>query len=209
MGLDLAAFLLVWSVMMAAMMLPSLVPVAALYLRSLPGHLPAGGAGFVGGYTLLWAGSGIPAFGLAQVADRMVGAGGEAPRVFAAVVFGACALFYWSPLKYRMLGRCRSPLGLVIQYGAATGRTRHLQAGLHYGLTCLACCWALMALLFVFGTMNLLAMAAITMVVVIEKAWSRGVGFARLVGVAAAGLAVAVLFLPDLATGLVANGHTH
>jgi predicted metal-binding membrane protein len=209
MGLDLAAFLLMWTVMVTAMMLPSVAPTAALYLRSLAAHRWAGAAGFLGGYALLWAGSGILGYGLARVADSVVGTGGAAPRTFAALVFGACAVFYWSPLKYRMLASCRNPLGLVIQYGAYRGWRGHLRAGLHHGATCLACCWALMALLVVFGTMNLAAMAVITAVVAAEKLWSRGVGFARLVGVAAAVLAVAVLFVPALAVGLVVGESSH
>jgi predicted metal-binding membrane protein len=87
---------------------------------------------------LLWAGSRILAYGLARAADSAVGTGGVAPRTFAALVFGACAVFYWSPVKYRALASCRNPLGLVIQCGAYRGRLRHLRAGLHHGATCLA-----------------------------------------------------------------------
>ncbi len=70
--------------------------------------------------------------------------------------------------------------------------------GVPHGLFCFSCCWALMALMAAFGFMNLRAMAALAMVIAIEKLWSRGDRFARLTGVAAFGLAIIVIFEPGL-----------
>jgi predicted metal-binding membrane protein len=101
-----------------------------------------------------------------------------------------------------MLGRCRNPIGLLIGYGAMRGRFRDLRAGVHHGLVCLGCCWALMTLMVVFGMMNVIAMVAIAVVVALEKLWGEGERFARGVGVVAGVLAVLVLVFPGLAVGL-------
>lgn len=199
MGQGLAGFLVMWAVMMSAMMLPSMAPVASRYLRSRPWQ---SGVLFVSGYVLLWAGSGVVAWSLGLVADQVVGYGGLAPQLFASGVFAAGAVFYLTPVKYRLLGACRSPMGLLVQYAARRGRLRDLRAGLHHGVTCLGCCWSLMALMVVFGMMNVPAMVVIGVVVAVEKLWARGVVFARAVGVASAVAAVAVLLVPNLAVGL-------
>lgn len=65
-----------------------------------------------------------------------------------------------------------------------------------------------MALMVVFGTMNVAAMVALAIVVAVEKLWRHGQGFARAVGWATAVLAVAVLAMPWLATGLTPGGRT-
>jgi len=105
-------------------------------------------------------------------------------------------------VKDRCLARCRSPLGFMLKLGAYRGRTRDLRAGLCHGTFCVACCWALMAVLVAFGLMNVIAMVVLAGAVLAEKTWARGTGFSRALGVAALGLAVAVVFEPGLAPGL-------
>ena len=202
MGMSLLSFLFVWGLMMTAMMFPSVTPFAVLYLRSLDAHRTTRTTAFLAGYALLWTASGVAAYALAVGADHVVSSGGAAPRVFAASILGATALFYLTPLKYTMLGHCRHPIGLLIRYGALRGRFRDMRAGLHHGLVCLGCCWALMTLMVVFGMMNVIAMLVIAVVVAIEKLWSDGERFARGVGAVAGVLAVLVLLFPGLAVGL-------
>ena len=72
-----------------------------------------------------------------------------------------------------------------------------MRAGAYHGAYCLACCWSLMALFVVVGVTNLAAR-----VVLAEKLWVHGELLARLVGVAALALAVAVIWVPALAPGL-------
>lgn len=199
MGMSLVGFLVTWSVMMAAMMLPSMAPVASRYLRSRPGWR---GALFVVGYLLLWTTAGVLAWALALGADRVAAVGDDASRLFAGGVFAVGAAFTLTPFKERWLRQCRNPLGLLLRYAADRRALRDLRAGIHHGTTCLGCCWWLMALMVVFGMMNVAAMAAIGIVVAVERHWSRGIGFARAVGVASAALAAAVLVVPDLAVGL-------
>ena len=107
-----------------------------------------------------------------------------------------------TPVKDRCLARCRSPLGFVLRYGSYRGRSRDVRVGVNHGGFCLACCWALMAVLLVAGLMNVVAMVVVVAVVVVEKTWRWGPTFGRVVGVVAFVLAVAVVFRPTLAAGL-------
>lgn len=202
MGIGAPAFVGTWGVMMAAMMLPSIAPVTGRYLRSLDGARTWRATLFVGGYVLLWATSGIAVYVLAVVADTVVARAGLAPRLFAAAVLATSAVYHLTPISRRLLKRCRNPLGLIMEYAGYRGALRDLRAGLHHGLTCLGCCWALMALMVVFGTMNVAAMVVLGLVVAAEKLWARGMAVARGIGVASAVLAVAVLASPELAVGL-------
>ena len=100
----------------------------------------------------------------------------------ACVLLIAAGIFQWTPLKRTCLNLCRSPLSFVM------GRWRERRAGafvmgLRHGLYCLGCCWALMALLFVAGVMNLLWVAAIAVAILVEKVVPRGDLVGRLTGV--------------------------
>jgi predicted metal-binding membrane protein len=112
-------------------------------------------------------------------------------------VFASCGVYQLTPLKSRCLKHCRSPLSLLLHYGAYRGALRDVRAGVHHGAFCLCCCWSLMALFVVVGVMNLAAM-----VVLAEKLWVHGEVLARVVGIAALALAVAVIWVPALAPGL-------
>ena len=103
----------------------------------------------------------------------LAGAGGHPPAAtaLAVTIFVACGIYQLTPLKDRCLARCRSPLGLLLKFGSYRGRTRDLRVGLYHGGFCLACCWALMALLVAFGLMNIMAM-----VVLAAPSWSRRPG---------------------------------
>jgi predicted metal-binding membrane protein len=201
-GLGLVGFLAIWAPMMAAMMLPSSTPLAAMYARSVRTHRAARLGVFTVGYLLVWTAIGLPLYAVASWAGDAVAGHGTAQRVVAAAVFGLCGLYQLTPVKQRCLTVCRSPFAHVLHYASFRGRLRDLRAGLHHGGFCAACCWALMALIIAFGVMNLWAMVALAAVVLVEKLWRHGPLFAKIVGVVALGLAVAVIWMPDLAPGL-------
>jgi predicted metal-binding membrane protein len=202
MGLGIGSFIAVWTLMMSAMMLPSVTPFASLYVRTLGDSRGLRLAGFASGYLIVWALAALPAYGLAWLAGRLASVHPAAATVLAAAIFTACGVYQLTPLKDRCLARCRSPLGFVLRLGGYRGRTRDLRAGLYHGAFCLGCCWALMALLVAFGLMNLIAMVVLAVAVLIEKAWARGPLFARGLGIAALVLAIVVVFEPGLAPGL-------
>jgi predicted metal-binding membrane protein len=202
MGLGVGSFLALWALMMTAMMLPSVAPFASLYTRSFGDDRGTRLAAFASGYLIVWTLAGLPAYGLAWLASRLVGDHPTAATVLAVGIFVACGAYQLTPLKDRCLAYCRSPLGFVLKYGAYRGRSRDLKVGLHHGAFCLACCWGLMALLVAFGLMNLLAMVVLAGAVLVEKTWTWGPRFSRALGVAALALAIAVVFEPGLAPGL-------
>ena len=207
MGLGIGAFVAVWALMMAAMMLPSVTPFASLYSRTLRDRRGRRLAGFACGYLIVWTLAALPAYGLASLAGWLVSGHRSAATVLAVAIFGACGIYQLTPLKDRCLARCRSPLGFVLKLGSYRGRTRDLRVGLYHGTFCLACCWALMALLVAFGLMNVIAMVVLAGAVLAEKTWVWGPQFSRVLGVAALGLAVAVVLVPGLAPGLLQVTH--
>ena len=206
MTLGLWSFVAVWSLMMAAMMLPSIAPFASLYTRAFAESRGRRLGSLALGYLAIWTLAALPAFGLAWLADRVLSGHPGAATALAVVIFAACGIYQLTPLKDRCLARCRSPLGFMLKFGSYRGRSKDLRVGIHHGLFCLACCWALMALLVAFGLMNLVMMVVLATVVFVEKTGPWGRRFSRLLGVVALVLAVAVIFEPGLAPGLVVNG---
>jgi predicted metal-binding membrane protein len=202
MGLGVAAFVAMWTLMMAAMMLPATAPLASMYSRSVVERRVARLGSFGAGYVLVWAATALPAFLLAWTAGGLARGHPSAATAMAAIVFAAAGLYQLTPLKDRCLARCRSPLAQLLRYGSLRGPLRDLRAGAHHGAFCLGCCWALMALLVAFGVMNILAVVALAGVATVEKLWTRGPAFSRVTGLVALGLALAVIWIPSLAPGL-------
>ena len=198
MGLGLAAFVPVWTLMMAAMMLPSVAPAASRYVRSGSGRRTAGTAGLTAGYLAVWAAAGVPAFGLAWLAGWVTGRHPGAAHVVAVAVIAACGVYQLSAPKDRCLTHCRAPLARPRPDGWAAD----LGVGVRHGAYCLGCCWALMVILIAVGVMNVAAMAGLAIVVLIEKTWRRGPAVGRVAGVATLALAVAIVWLPWLAPSL-------
>jgi predicted metal-binding membrane protein len=204
MGLSFLLFLVVWTLMMAAMMLPSVAPLASLYARSISSSRTARLAGVVAGYLLVWAAAGVPAYALAALTGWLDSHHPAAAHGLAIGIFAICGVYQLTGLKDRCLAHCRSPFGLLLRYGSFRGRTRDLRVGAHHGAYCLGCCWALMVILIAVGVMNIAAMVVLAALIMAEKAWPRGDLTARLAGVAALGLAIATIWLPWLAPGLQA-----
>ena len=202
MGLGLAVFVAVWTLMMAAMMLPSVAPTASLYAKTVRSNRTMRIAALVAGYLAVWAAAGVPAFGLAWLESWVTGKHPGAAHVLAVAVFAACGVYQLSRLKDRCLAHCRSPLALLLHYGSYRGRFRDMRAGAHNGAYCLGCCWGLMVILVAVGVMNIAAMIGLAAVVLIEKTWRWGPAAGRAAGAAALALAVAVIWLPWLAPGL-------
>jgi predicted metal-binding membrane protein len=206
MGLGIGSFVAVWALMMSAMMLPSVAPFSSLYVRTFGDNRARRIAGFAAGYLIVWTVAALPAYALAWLAARLALGHPGTATVLAVVILAACGVYQLTPLKDRCLARCRSPIGFVLTLGSYRGRTRDLRVGLYHGAFCLACCWALMALLVAFGLMNVIAMVILAIAVLAEKTWVWGHAFSRAVGVAALVLAAVVVFKPGLAAGLYQPG---
>ena len=202
MGLGLAAFVAIWTLMMTAMMLPSVTPTASLYARTFRDNRAVRITGLVVGYLAVWAAAGLPAYGLAWLTGRLTGMHPTAAHVLAVAVFALAGLYQLTPLKDRCLAHCRSPLGLLLHYGSYRGWSRDLRVGVHHGGYCLGCCWALMVILIGVGVMNVAAMVGLAALILIEKVWRWGPLAGRVAGVALLALAVATIWFPWLAPGL-------
>ena len=206
MGMSLLAFVVMWTLMMAAIMLPSALPMITLYIRTIRTSRWPRMMAFSSGYLLAWAITGVPAFLLAWVAGEIAAEYAGWTTAAAAIIFASAGIYQLTSWKYRCLHHCRTPFAHLMQYGNYRGRLRDLRAGAHHGLFCLGCCWGLMLLMIAFGVMNLFTMVILAAVISIEKQWRHGERFARVAGVAFLVLGVAVIFFPDLAPGL--NGDT-
>ena len=178
MGMGLPAFVGMWTVMMSAMMLPSVAPIASTYSRMITSNRVRRLGMFTGGYLLVWSLSAIPAFGLAWAAGKFAGSG-PTGIVIASGVFAIAGAYQLTPLKYRCLSACRSPVALIFQFASFRGPWRDVNAGLHSGYFCLGCCWSLMVLMAAFGVMNVYGMVALASVIAIEKLTPAGERFSK------------------------------
>jgi predicted metal-binding membrane protein len=192
MGLGAAAFVGLWTVMMAAMMLPALVPVGVLYAGDGDGR-ETRAAGLAVGYLVAWAAFGVLALLISAAAGRLAARSDTAAEWIGAAVLVAAGVYQLSPLKDRCLSACRSPLGMLMRVGAYRGATRHVRAGAYHGAYCVGCCWSLMVALIALGVMNLWWMVALTLVITLEKVWRHG---RRVALAAGAGLIVLGLLAP-------------
>ncbi|HKQ88583.1 MAG TPA: DUF2182 domain-containing protein [Candidatus Acidoferrales bacterium] len=164
-----------WAVMMVAMMLPSAAPtillVLGVYRRRGDRFTRQNSLFFVAGYLLAWTAFSALAAGL-QVSLHRAALLTPAMAARSAVLGGAILLiagiYQWLPFKNSCLGHCHSPLAFLTLHWRE-GSAGALRMGLLHGAFCIGCCWALMALLFVAGVMNLLWVAAIATFVLLEK----------------------------------------
>jgi predicted metal-binding membrane protein len=100
-------------------------------------------------------------------------------------VLVAAGLYQWTPLKEACLAYCQAPLVFIMRHsGFRRQATGALALGFCHGFYCIGCCWALMVLLFVGGVMNLFWIAALAILVLVEKAVPFGKLIARLAGIA-------------------------
>src|SRR5574341_553216 len=173
---DFALTFLMWAAMMVAMMIPPAIPMILAYAyfsrQKYSGQLPAVTTTvFVLGYAIIWtafsAAATLMQWGLhsgALLAGEMIRVG---PAIGGVLLIGA-GVYQFTPLKNACLVSCRSPLGiLATDWREGVGGAAAM--GLRHGVYCLGCCWLLMLLLFVAGVMNLLWVAVIAALVLIEK----------------------------------------
>ena len=64
MGIAMPSFVVMWTLMVAAMMVPSILPLASRYLRNIESHRSLGLLGFTAGYVGMWAMTAVLAFSL-------------------------------------------------------------------------------------------------------------------------------------------------
>ena len=169
-SMSFASFVLAWVAMMAAMMLPAVLPVVRLYGRAAARGTVAPVIVFVAGYLIVWSVVGLPAFlAWRSLNAPLARADPWAGRIAGAVAVAA-AVYQLTPLKTLCLRHCRSPMSFFLRHGKNLDRpSGAVLAGARHGLYCLGCCWLLMAILVAFGTMQLGLMVALAVLILLEK----------------------------------------
>jgi predicted metal-binding membrane protein len=184
-----AALFLMWTEMMVAMMLPTAAPMILMFAslnrkRRVEERPFVPTAIFVGGYVAIWSGFSLVAavlqWGLhraALLSPMMVSNNNR----LAGVLFVCAGVFQFTRWKHSCLVRCANPLGFLLTEWRQGPRGAFIM-GARHGAFCLGCCWFLMLLLFVFGVMNILWIAVLTLYVLIEKTAGASDWFSRVAG---------------------------
>ena len=207
MGMPFGLFVAMWTAMMAAMMFPSVAPVAILWTRSIVYRLSGLAALsrialFVSGYLLAWAFAGVVAFFELALFERVLLFAGSNAGWLGAAIFVTAGVYQFTSFKDVCLRHCRSPMSLITYYTSFRGLAIDLRVGVHHGIYCVGCCWGLMLILVALGVMNIPAMAALTIVIFAEKLLRHGLLIARLTGISFFGAAVVAVIFPNLFPGL-------
>ncbi|HEM47675.1 MAG TPA: DUF2182 domain-containing protein [Alphaproteobacteria bacterium] len=190
-----------WVVMMIGMMVPTAAPMILLYARAWR-RRPALGrvypptAGFAAGYLVAWSLIALTATGLQYLLERamlltpMMAAAGPG---FAGAVLLLAGAYQLTPQKGACLDHCRSPAEFLARHWRP-GSGGAFRMGLEHGAWCVGCCWAVMGLLFVFGVMDLVWIAGLTLLVLAEKLAPFGHVIGRIAGLAMLGGGAAYLW---------------
>ena len=186
---SVALVALMWAAMTLAMMLPSAAPMILTYAEiadtaAHKGERIVSPFLLAAGYTVIWLGFAAAAtiaqlvfIRLALLDTGMASASG----LFSGAVFIAAGIYQFSALKHACLKQCQHPFPFFFANWATTPRGV-FRLGIKQGLYCLGCCWAMMAVMFAVGVMNVIWMAAIGVVMTIEKI-GKGNRFSHIVGV--------------------------
>lgn len=194
MGSEVAAgamFTAMWLAMMVAMMLPSTMPTLLLYRRAAAfrgeNNPSLATLALAGGYFFVWTLFGLISYVIGVLITRTAMHSNSFSRALPLVTgLSLCiaGIYQLTPWKSVCLKHCRDPLTFVAQHfhERFSGAFR---LGLHHGIFCAACCWALMLIQLVLGVMNLAVMVAVAAVIALEKLVPNGLWFARVTGLAA------------------------
>ena len=198
----LALVALMWWIMMIAMMTPSAAPTILLFsaLKRIGkdgknAHLFS--ATFLFGYLVIWGVFAISAtllqWGLGSVGLVDISMMTISSKFFAGLVLICAGLYQFSPVKNACLEHCRSPASFLTEHNRP-GLKGAFNTGARHGVFCLGCCWAIMALLFVGGIMNLYWITGLAVYVVVEKFLPNGKLVAKVTGAALVTSGVILVF---------------
>lgn len=184
-------YIVLWGVMMAAMMLPAMTPTVGLFQtiarrKREQGLSFAPAWVFVAGYVTLWTVTGSIGY-ITDLAIQSLPGVFPTLQAYGTTIGGltlvGAGIYQLTPLKYLCLSQCRSPMGFLLT-SWRDGTTGAFRMGLHHGAYCLGCCWSLMVVLFVMGTMNLVWMGVLSTVIFVEKIVPHGVEIGKAMGFA-------------------------
>ncbi len=190
-----------WILMCVAMMLPTSLPFLAAF-RTVTRRRAGRGtlaALLTAGDLATWTAFGVGAYLADRVLHQAVevaGPGAAWPGLIWPATLAVAGLYQFLPLKYACLRQCRSPVGFLIRHWrGGSPRRGAFVLGVHHGLLCVGCCWALMLVMFGVGSINLAWMLALSAVMFVEKAVPGGYRIGRPLGVGLLALATAAVLV--------------
>jgi predicted metal-binding membrane protein len=206
-------FIGVWATMMAAMMLPSVMPTTLIFARISEENQPRS-RGFVhpwvfmGGYLAAWTAYGLLAYAIFRAVQSAeipaLSWHAQGPLIAGATIFAA-GLYQLSPLKRRCLRQCRSP-GYPIPSGWRSGSAGAIRMGFEHGAFCIGCCWGLMLILFALGVMSITWMLVVAGLIFAEKVLPFGERLSTMFAIAFVVVGIWVAAAPSSVPGLTQPG---
>ncbi len=187
-----------WSVMMIAMMAPVAAPPILTFVRLSRRrrterdpvfHAGALAAGFLAVWVAYSVAAALAQWGLESLGWRPEASPGSLSGGALLILAG---LYQLSPLKHACLSRCRSPLGMLMA-GHRPGAAGAMRMGAEHGAHCVACCWALMALMLLAGAMSPLWLAALAAYCLGERLLPAGHLVGHIAGIALLGWGLYVI----------------
>jgi predicted metal-binding membrane protein len=206
-GPALLLFLVAWQVMVAAMMVPSSLPLVRMYSAASAGapDRSRSMAAFLGGYAAVWSAFGALAFAGDAGIHALVAASpwvADNDWAIAPSVLLLAGAFQFSSLKDACLRACRHPASFL-QRHYRRGPRGGFVLGARHGAFCVGCCWALMLVMFAAGAASLIWMAALTALMVHEKSQPSGERTVPLTGVVLLAVGSTLLLWAAYANGAV------
>lgn len=198
---ELLLVLRMWTIIMAAVMLPATARVVLLFASASRLHYRVRHPGlatllFIAGNFVAWSGFAALAT-LAHWTLHDTGVLGDTMALSNSIASGllmvAVGAYQWTPLKHSSLAHCRSPMSFVLAEWRP-GALGPLRMGISHGFQCIGACAALMLLLFVAGVMNLPAIAALAVLLLTETLLPKGTLLACAAGLVLVAWGTAVLF---------------
>jgi len=187
-----------WAVMVVAMMLPPALPMLDVLRALLARHRRAAllVAVAAAAFVAVWTAVG----GLLVAADTLLRALAGPwldvhPQLVPGLALVGAGLYQFTPLKRSCLRACRSPRGFAIAHwhGLRPAAVEVCVVAGAYALSCVGCCWALMAVSLVVGVAALPLMVVLAAVTAAERLARHGRSLTAPVGVVAVFLGLAVL----------------
>jgi len=176
-------FVVGWTAMMIAMMIPATLPLILLYhvvarQRLSPLQARVGMVALLVGYVAVWAGAGLPVYVYALIAESI----GRVAALLPAVLLVIGGVYQFTSLKRSCHARCSSPLFFLMQKWRP-GVAGALRLGVLHGVDCLGCCAGVMIGLVALGMMNLALLFTAALIIFAEKTLPESHHIARPLGV--------------------------
>lgn len=206
-------FTVSWTVGMAAMMFPSIVPMVLLYNRLIVGDNNSNNYHFViskqtnkrqfpliflsinysiktivfvASYLLVWSLTGILLLLSCSILmnNLSITYGIRDLDFIYGLLLVISGLYQFSSLKRKCLTYCESPLAFFTKRWKGNSIIGTIKMGTYHGLYCLGCCWPYFLLMVALGWMNIAWMSLFAGIIFGEKIWSKGIWISRFTGIA-------------------------